>query len=128
MQTVRVIQLRSLQTGGGPYIFCDQILQRVALHRQLGIHPLELGVFGFNVAELLYIRRFQAAVLGLPYVVSRIGNTQLTADVLDLSPGLNLLQRRDDLTFGEFALAAPAVSLGLVCPETSENDWIEFTG
>ena len=75
------------------------------LHRQFGVHPLELCVFGLNVAQPLHVRSFHAAVLGLPDVVSRIGNAKLTAHILDLPSSLNLLQRRNDLTLGEFALA-----------------------
>ncbi len=77
----------------------------MVLHCQLGVHPLELSVLGFNVTEILRVRRFHAAVLGLPDVVRRIGTAQLTADFLDLSSGLKLPQRRDDLVLGEFALA-----------------------
>jgi len=57
-------------------------------------------MLGFDVAQSLHVRSFHAAVLGLPDVVSRIGNAKLTADILDLPSSLNLLQRRNDLTLG----------------------------
>lgn len=82
------------------------------LHRQFGIHPLELCVLGFNVAQPLHVRSFHAAVLGLSYVVSRIGNSQLTAEILDLRSSLNLLQRRNDLALGEFTFAHQRPSWG----------------
>lgn len=68
------------------------------LHRQFGVHPLQLCVLSFNVPQPLHVRSFHTAVLGLPDVVSRIGNAKFTADILDLPSSLNLLQRRNDLT------------------------------
>ena len=51
------------------------------------------------------VRRLHAAVLRLQGVVGRLRNAELSAHVLDLPAAFDLLQRRDDLAFVEFALA-----------------------
>lgn len=89
----------------GSRVFCDHVLKRVILHRQVGIHPLKLVVLGFQVAKAMYISRFHAAVFRLPHVIRGVGNPQLSAHILDLPAGLHLLQGGNDLAFGELALA-----------------------
>ena len=64
-----------------------------------------LCVPDFDIAQPLHIQSLHAAVLGLPDVVGRLGNAKVTTDTPDLHSGLKLLQRRNDLTIGEFDLA-----------------------
>ncbi|AGH77360.1 hypothetical protein LN96_11885 [Xanthomonas citri pv. citri] len=84
--------------------FNDDILQCMVFHRQLGVHAFELAVLRLQVAKALHISGLHAVVLGLPDVVSRLGNAQLVTDILDLATALDLLQRGDDLALGELAL------------------------
>lgn len=75
------------------------------LHSLVRKHPLELVVLGFQIPQAVDVRRFHAAVLGLPGVIRRFRDAQLAAHVFDLPTALDLLQRRDDLALGEFAVA-----------------------
>ncbi|QHQ27400.1 hypothetical protein XaFJ1_GM000640 [Xanthomonas albilineans] len=54
----------------------------MVFHRKLGIYPLELAVFGFQVPKALHLSSLHAAVLGLPDVVRRLGNAQLIVGLL----------------------------------------------
>jgi len=63
----------------------------------------ELAVFYLQVAKALHISGLHAAVLGLPDVVSRLGNAQLATDILNLAAALDLLQSGDYLALGELA-------------------------
>ncbi|QNM61146.1 hypothetical protein XHV734_2366 [Xanthomonas hortorum pv. vitians] len=100
----------------------------MVFHRELGVHAFELVVLSLQVAKALHISCLHATVLGLPDIVRRIGNAQLTAYILDLAAALNLLQRGDNLALGELALAHRWSPWWLVCPETSSYGWINFTG
>jgi hypothetical protein len=59
--------------------FCDEILHRRILERQVGIHALELGVFGLQLANPFQIRCFHAAILRLPLGVRGIRDAVLAA-------------------------------------------------
>lgn len=76
--------------------FAMTSLGGMVFHRELGMHAFELAVFGLQVAKALHIRCLHATALGLPDIVRRVGNTQLTAHILDLAAALNLLQRGDN--------------------------------
>src|SRR5690606_7059595 len=84
--------------------FCNQVLHRRVVQRQLRVHPLELAVLRFQFLDPPQVRRLHAAVLGLPLVVGRHADAGLAADVLDRHPGIGLLEDRDDLGLGELRL------------------------
>src|SRR5690606_16028014 len=84
--------------------FCDQVLHRRVVQRQLRVHPLELAVLRFQLLDPLQVRRLHAPVFGLPLVVGRHADAGLAADVLDRHPGIGLLEDRDDLGLGELRL------------------------
>ena len=43
--------------------FCDQVLHRRVVQRQLGIHPLEPGILGLELLDPLQVRCLHPAVL-----------------------------------------------------------------
>src|SRR5690606_8959570 len=95
--------------------FCDQILHRGVVERQLGVHPLEPGVLRFQVLDTPQLGGLQAAVLRLPLVVGRNPDAGLPADVLDRHAGVGLLEDRDDLGLGETGLLHGTSWLGKTC-------------
>jgi hypothetical protein len=68
---------------------------------------MALSLFPQNLkhSSQLIFRLTRRAELGLPYVVRRVGNTQLAAHVFDLPTAFVLFQRRDDLALGDLAFA-----------------------
>src|SRR5690606_30479609 len=84
--------------------FCDQVLHRRVVQRQLRIHPLELGVLRFQVLDPSQVRRLHPAVLRLPLVVRRRTDPRLPAEILHRNPGITLLEDRDDLSLAELRL------------------------
>src|SRR5690606_16295299 len=95
--------------------FCDQVLHRRVVERQLGVHPLEPGVLGFQVLDPPQLRGLQAPVLRFPLVVGRHADAGLPADVLDRHAGVGLLEDRDDLGLGETGLLHATSWLGKTC-------------
>lgn len=89
----------------GTRVFCDQIPHRCIVERQLGIHPLELGVLGLKFLDPPKLGCFQAAVLALPLVISRHADADLATGVFDWHACIGLLERRDDLCLGELPCA-----------------------
>lgn len=81
--------------------FCDQILHRRVLERQIGIHPLQPGVLGLELLDSFEVRGFHPAVLRLPLVVRRLRDPVLAAQLADAHPGVRRLQDRDDLRLRE---------------------------
>ena len=92
--------------------FSDQILHFRVVERQLGIYPLELGVFGLELLDPSQLGRLQAAVLALPLVVRRCANADLTAKIFDGHACVALFERRDDLRLGELRYAHGTSWLG----------------
>src|SRR5512138_2052898 len=84
--------------------FCDQVLHRRVVQRQLGVHALEAAVLGLQLLDPLQVRGVHAAVFRLPLVVRRRANAGLPAQVLDRHPGITLLEDRDDLGLAELRL------------------------
>src|SRR5690606_29325427 len=84
--------------------FCDQVLHRRVVQRQLGVHALEAAVLGLQLLDPLQVRGVHAAVLRLPLVVRRRADPGLPAQVLDRNPGITLLEDRDDLGLAELRL------------------------
>src|SRR5690606_14054905 len=84
--------------------FCDQVLHRRVVQRQLRIRPLELGVLRFQVLDPSQVRRLHPAVLRLPLVVRRRTDPRLPAEILHRNPGITLLEDRDDLSLAELRL------------------------
>src|SRR5690606_34844083 len=84
--------------------FCDQVLHRRVVQRQLGVHALEAAVLGLQFLDPLQVRGVHAAVLRLPLVVRRRADPGLPAQVLDRNPGITLLEDRDDLGLAELRL------------------------
>ena len=56
-----------------PRLFFEQFPQRVVFHGEVGIHALELGVFGFEFLDAFELGDSQAAVFALPVVVGGRG-------------------------------------------------------
>ncbi len=57
---------------------------RVVLHRKIGIHPLEPGVFAFEFPDALELGDAQATVSALPVVVGRLATER--SDLAGLAP------------------------------------------
>ena len=75
----------------------------MVLHRKIGIHPLELGVFGFEFPDALELGDAQATVSALPVVVGRLAYAVLAAYFGDLQASIGFLEDRHDLALGESA-------------------------
>src|SRR5690606_31055416 len=95
--------------------FCDQVLHRGVVERQLRVHPLELGVLGLELPNPLEVGRLHAAVLRLPLVVRGDADAGLPAQILDRDAGVSLLEDRDDLGLGESGLLHGTSWLGETC-------------
>ena len=80
-------------------LFFDQILHGPVFQRQVGVHALEPGIFGFQLLHALQFRHPHATVLGFSVVLGRITDPMLAADILYLNPGIGLTQDRDNLAF-----------------------------
>ena len=66
---------------------------------QLGIHPFQALVLGFQLTQPLDVRAFHPAVLGFPVVVGRFTDPVLATDVRCFHPGICLLENLHDLVF-----------------------------
>ena len=86
-----------------PRLFFEQVPQRVVLHGQVGVHPLELRMFRLQFLDALELRDAQAAVFALPVVVGRLADAVLAAEVADLHARIGLFEDRDNLGLGESA-------------------------
>ncbi len=56
----------------------------MVLHRKIGIHPLELGVFALEFPDALEFGDTQATVSALPVVVGRLATER--SDMAGLAP------------------------------------------
>src|SRR5215467_5160192 len=90
---------RTLHGRGGPYIFCQQVLQRRIVEHGVRQKLLQPGVLALQPLQALGLRDLKPAVLGLPIVEARLANPVLAAQIGGLNSGLVLLQDRNDLLF-----------------------------
>jgi hypothetical protein len=51
--------------------FCQHVLDRGVLQRQIGVHPLEPGVLSLQLSHARQVRHRRARVLALPRVIRR---------------------------------------------------------
>ncbi len=79
----------------------DQLLERMVLHRQVGVHPLELGVLCLQLSDAPQFGDLKSAVLALPTVVGRLADGVFAAHFGHFEACLYLLQDRHDLTLAE---------------------------
>ena len=91
-------------------------------------NTLEATVLFLKVLQASNVSRLHAAVFGLPDVVRGARDAQLAAHTFDSAPTFDLLQRRNNPTLGELALARPRSPLGLICSEASSYAGIKFAG
>ena len=84
--------------------FFDQVPQAVVLETQIRVHPLELGVLGLEFFHPLQVRGVHAPIFGFPARKGGWTDPVLTADVLDLNPGISFVQDRYNLSLGESGL------------------------
>lgn len=106
----------------------NDIRQSMSLHRKFGMYALELAVLGVQIMKALHISGIHAAALGLPDEICRLGDAQLAAHIFDLTASLDLLQPGNNLAFGNLAIRHCWSLRWLVCPETSDYGWLDFTG
>lgn len=86
--------------------FCDQVLHRHVVERQLGVHALELAVLGFELLDPPKLRRLETAQLAHPLPGRRHADAGLAADLFDRNPEVGLLESRDDLRLAELGCAS----------------------
>lgn len=63
--------------------------------RQVGVHPLELGVLVLQLAKLRQVRDCHALELARPLVVRRLAHAVLSACLTDLGVRLNFFEDAD---------------------------------
>ena len=76
-------------------------LKRIDVQRLVGNDPLQAAIFVLERSHLRDVADVHTAKLRFPLVESRATNAEFTADIGGLGAGLRLLDRRDDLAFGE---------------------------
>ena len=101
----------------------EDILRRVALQRQVGVHPLEPAQLTLDVLLVAQLRNLHADVLVLPDVVRRLADAVLAARLDNLRAGLDLLEDPDDLFLAELRL----LHAELLRWGNSTSDWLEST-
>ena len=82
-------------------VFCDDILQCRIFQRQVGIHPLESTVLGFQFLQSFDIRRLQPTVLRLLLVVCDEANAVFPPDLIDRATGIGFFENGHNLRFRE---------------------------
>jgi hypothetical protein len=88
---------RTLHGRGGPYIFCEYVLQCRVVEHGVRLQLLQPGVLALQPLQALGLGDLEPALLGLPVVEARLADPVLAAHVGRLHPGLVLLQNRNDL-------------------------------
>jgi hypothetical protein len=76
-------------------------LKRIDVQRLVGNNPLQATIFVLKRSHLRDVADVHATKLRFPLVESRATNAEFTTDIGGLGAGLRLLDRRDDLAFGE---------------------------
>jgi len=89
--------LNQFTLKAGFNVFFDDIFECTTLQTQVSTHLLKTLVYVFKVFYLINIRRFHAALLRFPVVVSRFRDTVLMADIFHGSSGYNRFNYSDDL-------------------------------
>src|SRR5690606_15123901 len=84
--------------------FFDGIFERRMHQAQLGVHLLQPGILDLKLLDTLELARAHPAVAGLPLVVGRRADAMFSANILNLLPGLHLIQDTDDLSLGKTGL------------------------
>jgi hypothetical protein len=79
---------RTLHGRGGPYIFCQQVLQRRIVEHGVRQELLQPGVLVLQPPQALGLRDLKPTVLGLPVVEARLADPVLAAQIGRLNPGL----------------------------------------
>ena len=107
---------RSLQTGGGPYISSQGVLDDLILEDLLGQELLQPAVLGLQLFQALGVGHAYAAELAASQVIGGLAEAVLAAQVLHRHAGLRLTQEADDLPFGKALLHVQS---------TSDGDWAQ---
>ena len=76
-------------------------LKCIDVQRLVGNDPLQAAIFVLKRSHLRDVADVHTAKLRFPLVERRATNAEFTADIGGLGAGLRLLDRRDDLAFGE---------------------------
>lgn len=90
-----------LPDGGGPYIFCDQILQHGIVEHRFGQQLLQPRVLLFERPQSSGLGYLQTAKLRLTLEECRRADPVTAADLRRRHPSFLLLQDRNDLLFVE---------------------------
>ena len=72
---------KTLQSRGGPYIFCGNVLQNRLVQAQLGHQLLEPRILVLQLPKFTYLIRLQPRVLLLPAVKRLLGDAMLPAQL-----------------------------------------------
>ena len=84
-------------------VFSDQLLQHIALHGEIDIHPLELGALRFEFLDTLQFGGAHPSILALPVVIGRLADAVLAAHIRHFHSGVGPLEDRHNLSLGESA-------------------------
>jgi hypothetical protein len=74
---------RNLQRRGRPYISADDVLQHLAIQRQVRHDLLQLRALVLKLLQPLHFRRHQPTELLAPDVIGRFANPRLPANLSD---------------------------------------------
>ncbi len=81
-----------MQWQGGPYISPNDILQHLAVQRQIRDDFLQSRVLVLELLQLLHLRRQHAGIFFLPIEVGRLADPRLAADLGNRHTFITLLQ------------------------------------
>jgi hypothetical protein len=92
MPLVETRWTHALRRAAGFRSFFQKFLERLFVQRQVGHHPLQLGVLRFQLPKSPGVAHAQAPELRLPSEKGRLADAHLPAHFLNRGSALGLLQ------------------------------------
>jgi hypothetical protein len=117
----------SSRRSPGFIAFFDNILQRLVLQAQIGVHLLQPPVLFLELFQSLQSTGIHSAVLGFSLVEGALTETMFPAQFFQRDARFGFFQDIDDLCLAE-CRTLHVVSPGSILPEVSTFRWYYFTG